>query len=226
MKRPVSCTQCETLLEESSDLPPELRTPCPNCGSTARTFHVFASDTFTATDSAVATLTPGLLLQAVVTFAGKTDEGRLIESIAPAWLEIARLIKRDPSIIYQIDPIKWEEIIAGAYRQQGFDEVILTPRSGDFGRDIIAVKRGYFSVRVIDQVKAFNPDHRVSANDVRALLGVLLTDQNATKGIVTTTSDFAPGIYSDIHIVPHMPFRLELINGQELIKRLSALGSE
>jgi len=47
----------------------------------------------------------------------------------------------------------WEEIIAGAYKKAGFDEVTLTPRSGDLGRDVIAIKKGLGSVRVIDQVK-------------------------------------------------------------------------
>ena len=56
------------------------------------------------------------------------SDGRLIESIEPAWLEIARLMQRDPSVIYQIDARKWEEIIAGSYKKAGFDEVILTPQ--------------------------------------------------------------------------------------------------
>ncbi|MGO9598470.1 MAG: restriction endonuclease [Isosphaeraceae bacterium] len=225
MTRPVSCTQCGTMLDESSDLPPEDRLPCPHCGSTARTFHVFATDIFTATDSAFVSSAPGLLLQAVVTFGDKTNEGQIIESVAPAWFEIARLAKGDPSIIYQIDHRKWEEIIAGAYERAGFEEVILTPRSGDYGRDIIAVKHGYLSVRIIDQVKAYKRDHLVSADDVRALIGVLLTDRNVTKGIVTTTSDFAPRIRTDPSITPHMPFRLELISGKELVERLNNLAN-
>src|SRR5436309_2532847 len=73
-----------------------------------------------------------LLLQAVIVRGENASEGRIIESIEPAWREIARLMQRDPSVIYQIDHRKWEEIIAGAYKQAGFEEVILTPPSGDF----------------------------------------------------------------------------------------------
>ena len=54
------------------------------------------------------------------------------------------------NIVFKIDPRKWEEIIAASYEKHGFDEVILTQRSGDFGRDVVAVKRGFWSVRVID----------------------------------------------------------------------------
>jgi restriction system protein len=56
-----------------------------------------------------------------------------------------------------------KEIIAGAYHRSGFDEVILTPRSGDHGRDVIAIKKGIGSIRVIDQVKAYKPGHLVTA---------------------------------------------------------------
>ena len=61
--------------------------------------------------------------------------------------------------------------MAGAYSKAGFDEVTLTPHSGDFGRDVIAIKRGIGSIRVIDQVKAYKKGHLVTANDVRALHG-------------------------------------------------------
>lgn len=155
----------------------------------------------------------------------KITDGNLIISVAPAWDEIIAILEKDPDAAFKIDARKWEEIIAGAYRKAGFDEVILTPRSGDLGRDVIAVKRGYWSIRVIDQVKAHKPGHIVPANDVRALLGVLQADRNATKGIVTTTSDFAPKIATDPFIAPFMPHRLELVNGVELITRLTDIAA-
>jgi restriction system protein len=77
-------------------------------------------------------------------------------------------------------------------------------------------------VRVIDQVKAFKPPHKVNANDVRALMGVLEND-GASKGYLTTTSDFAPRIHTDPLIKPFIPSRLELINGTMLIERLKEL---
>jgi hypothetical protein len=72
-------------------------------------------------------------------------------------------------------------------------------------------KPGFGSIRIIDQVKAYGPGHKVSANDVRALLGVLALDLNVSKGIVTTTSTFAPGVEDEIK--PYMPNRLELKDG-------------
>jgi hypothetical protein len=51
---------------------------------------------------------------------------------------------------------------------------------------------------------------------VRALLGVLSSDLNVSKGFVTTTADFAPGIFEDRSITPFLPYRLELKDGVRL----------
>jgi restriction system protein len=169
--------------------------------------------------------TSNLLLQSVVILGDKTDEGRVIETVAPAWFEIARLLKSDPDVLFKIHHRKMEELIAGAYTAAGFEEVTLTSASGDLGRDVIAVKRGLGTVRIIDQVKAHKPEHLVDANDVRALMGVLHAD-GASKGFVTTTSDFAPLIRTDPLIAPLIPSRLGLVNGTELIRRLVELAEK
>jgi restriction system protein len=166
-----------------------------------------------------------LLLQTVIVPGAMTNEGQLIEAVTLPWFEIIELLTRDPFLAYQITDRKWEEIIAGAYQRAGFDEVTLTPRSGDMGRDVIAVKRGLGTVRIIDQVKAYGPNHLVTADDVRALLGVLQGDK-ASKGFLTTTSDFAPKLRGDILLKPFMPAQLELINGKMLLARLEELAKK
>jgi restriction system protein len=164
-------------------------------------------------------------MQTVIVPGAQTSEGKLIEAVAVPWFDIIALLQRDPSIAYQLSWDRWEEIIAGAYKKAGFDEVTLTHRSGDHGRDVIAIKKGLGSVRVIDSVKAYKPSHLVKANDVRALIGVLQTE-GAAKGFVTTTSDFAPRIKQDPTITPWIPSRLELINGEMLLTRLAELAQE
>jgi restriction system protein len=168
---------------------------------------------------------PQLLIQTAIVPDQKADKGSLILAVAVPWFDIIDQIGRDPNAAYQIPPEKWEEIVAGAYQTAGFDEVILTPRSGDYGRDVIATKKGLGHVRVIDQVKAFKPDHLVNANDVRALMGVLQAD-GASKGFLTTTSDFAPMIRTDPLITPLIPKQLELINGESLFAGLKELAQK
>ena len=163
-----------------------------------------------------------LLIQAVVEPLGSTPEGQRVCAVVPVWRAITEYLNKDWANAHKIPWRKWEEIIAAAFEQDGY-EVILTPPSGDHGRDVIAIKRGIASVRIIDSVKAYSPGHLVTHDDVRALAGVLLGDQNASKGIVTTTSDFAPGIKSDPYLSPLVPFRLELMNGQLLRNWLACL---
>lgn len=165
-----------------------------------------------------------VLLQTVVAPDKGADKGKLIVAVLTPWFDIIEMLKKDPSAAFQIPAHTWEEMAAGAYKQAGFDNVILTPRGGDYGRDVIAEKKGLGIVRVIDSVKAFKPPNLVTANDVRALMGVLQTD-GAAKGFLTTTSDFAPLISKDRLITPFIPSRLELINGQMLLARLGELAA-
>jgi restriction system protein len=162
--------------------------------------------------------TTALVVQALVESYGQTAEGSLIKAVVLPWRSVIRRLEKDWSMAFQIPPRIWEEMIAAAFDQEGYDEVTLTPRSKDRGRDVIAVKHGIGCIRIIDSVKAYKPSHLVKHDDVRALLGVLSGDLKASKGIVTTTSDFAPGIATDPLIAPFVPTRLELMNG-EILKR-------
>jgi restriction system protein len=230
MANSVACDQCGTLLDEDSGLAPEKRKPCPVCASKSRRFSLDAEGGLYFLQGGLASFTlvrntASLLLQAVIVPGGKTEEGQLIEAVALPWFQIIESLKDDPSLAFQIGPRQWEEIIAGAYDRAGFDDVTLTPRSGDFGRDIIAVKHGLGTVRIIDQVKAYGPNHLVTANDLRALLGVLKADK-ASKGFLTTTSDFAPRLRNDILLEPFMPAQIELINGKMLLTRLEELAEK
>lgn len=161
------------------------------------------------------------LFAGVLELGNKVSDGTLIEAVAIPWFKILDLLRADPEAAFTIPPRVWEEIVAGAYMEAGFDEVILTPRSGDFGRDVIATKHGYGSIRIYDQVKAYKPGHLVTANDVRAMAGIL--QGNVSKGIVTTTSDFAPLVRSDLILLPLMPHRLELKAGKDLLSWLEQI---
>jgi restriction system protein len=230
----VMCGECGSVVYESRTVLHEERKPCPKCGSKARKYSVtavaYASLDIRAevTASSMASFvirSANLLLQAVIIPGDKTREGQLIQAVTIPWEDIIKLLQNDPSIAYQIPPRKWEELIAGAYKKAGFDEVTLTPQSGDYGRDIIAVKKGIGVIRIIDQVKAYNPGHLVTAEEVRALMGVLQGD-GASKGFLTTTSDFAPRLKDDPLISPFIPARIELINGKALLRRLEELSEE
>jgi restriction system protein len=152
-------------------------------------------------------------------------EGILIKSTSLLWLEIAQRLGEDWSIASQFTWRQWEEIIAGAFDKAGYDEVVLTPASGDRGRDVIATKRGVGCVKIIDSVKAYRPGNLVTHDDVRALIGTMALEPDVSKGMLTTTSDFAPGITKDVDFARLMPTRLELMNGPTLQKWLRECAS-
>ena len=165
---------------------------------------------------------PSLVLQAILVPGEKTPDGEMVVAVAPAWMRILDIVLEKPDAVYELGWREWEEIVAGAYTADGW-EVTLTPRSNDKGRDVIAVRRGFGSIKIIEQVKAYKPGHLVTANDVRALVGVLTLESNVSKGIVTTTSAFAPGIGDDPDLRRLMPYRLELKAKDELLEWLKSV---
>lgn len=162
---------------------------------------------------------PSVLLKSVLLkFEGSTDEGRVVKRPCATWFEISKHLRKNPDFrfAFPAEPTAFEEFLAGAYYVDGWDAITLTPRTGDKGRDVIAVTTGLTTNRVLVQAKAYREKHLVLANDVRALYGVLMLDQEASKGVVTTTSDFAPRIASEFSkVIPH---QLELKSGSDFIE--------
>jgi len=78
----------------------------------------------------------------------KITEGVLVKATSVVWASVLEeLEKKDWVDAHEIPPRVWEEIIAGAFVKAGFDEVILTPRSNDHGRDVIAIRKGIGSIK-------------------------------------------------------------------------------
>lgn len=164
-----------------------------------------------------------LVLTSIIIPDEKTTEGLLVKSASLVWTDIVRTLIRNWKEAFIIPPDKWEEIFAGAFKVAKFDQVILTPRSGDHGRDVIAVKNGVGCIKIIGSMKANQAGNLASYDDVRSLLGVMAGERDTSKGIVTTTSDFPPNILKDPFIAPFVPTRLELMNGQALQRWLGNL---
>ena len=113
---------------------------------------------------------------ALVEAGDHTDEGRIILAVTPAWRRILTELESDSNALSRLDWRQTEELIAGAYREDGWT-VTLTPRSGDKGRDVIAHRDDVGAIRILDQVKQYKPDHLVDAGEVREMFGVLTLDQ-------------------------------------------------
>jgi restriction system protein len=64
----------------------------------------------------------------------------------------------------------------------------------------------------------------VNQGHVRELAGVLAADVGASKGLLATTSDFAPRMLDDELLKHLIPYRVELMNGEQLRYWLSSVG--
>lgn len=90
---------------------------------------------------------------------------------------------------------------------------------------MIVTSLRFGTIRIIDQVKLFAPHRVVDAAVIREMNGVLNNNERgASKGIITTTSSFAPGIaneYADL-----IPGRISLRDGVQLRKWLLPKGNK
>jgi len=165
---------------------------------------------------------PDILVQAIITVGDKTNEGRLVQGVSIAWDEIIKLLEYRPDEIFNIDPRKFEELIAGAYDRAGY-RVELTPYSNDKGRDVVATKDGIGSIKIFDQVKRYRINHLVTYEEVMSLFGVISSAPNVSKGVVTTTSDFAPTLLDNEDVRRLVPYRVELKPRKVLLPWLYSL---
>lgn len=165
---------------------------------------------------------PCIIVPSFIIPGDKTKEGLLVEGVGTLWFEIVRRIREDPDFVYNIECWDWEKLIAGAYKQEGWETVVLTPRKGDKGIDVIATRADWGQIRflLLHQMKAYAPDHLVGPDEVREMLGVLHTEHNATKAIISTTSAFTSGA---IDAAKEFDPRLELKAKDKLLAWLASL---
>lgn len=110
-------------------------------------------------------------------------------------IHIVNKIMDDPQIMREIDPRRFEYFIAHLVESLGFENVVVTPRSGDGGRDVIATKRvNGISLLFAFECKQYSPENKIQLDTLRSLLGTV--SHGATKsniGVLVTTSYFTSG---------------------------------
>jgi hypothetical protein len=107
--------------------------------------------------------------------------------------ELDRVL-RHPEAMRHLSAREFEGFIATLVEQLGFEDVVLTPPSGDDGRDILATKRfAGMPVFFAFECKKYAPHRPVGPDIIRALLGTVRgKDTRANKGVLVTTSTFTP----------------------------------
>ena len=97
-----------------------------------------------------------------------------------------------PEKMYELDPYKFEELVAALFRERGY-EVVHTPRARDGGRDLLAFfKEPFGTILTIVECKKYGQHRRIGPALVRQLYGVV-EKERASHGILVTTTLFTPG---------------------------------
>jgi len=104
-------------------------------------------------------------------------------------------ILRSPEAMRSLSARDFELFVATLIDQLGFEDVQVTPRSGDQGRDILAVKSVHgISILFAFECKRYKPENPVGPDILRALLGTIRHGRtSANKGVLVTASTFTSG---------------------------------
>lgn len=118
-------------------------------------------------------------------------------------------VLRDPDAMRALSARDFEGFVATLIEQLGFEDVTLTPRSGDGGRDVLAVKRIHgLSILCAFECKRYAANRPIGPDIARSLLGVISHGETrATTGILVTTSYFTPAANKFILTEPNLDMR-------------------
>jgi hypothetical protein len=105
------------------------------------------------------------------------------------------LLCEDPRHVHKFSPRGFERFIAELLAQIGFAHVVLTPRSNDRGRDVIAsLSVNNIPLTFFFECKRYSSDRRVQLSELRSLLGALNQRANdANVAVLVTTATFTRG---------------------------------
>lgn len=107
--------------------------------------------------------------------------------------ELISYLAANPEKMRDLEPRKFEELIADMWRNQGY-EVTLTPSTRDGGMDVIAVrKEAIGTMMVLVECKRYAAENKVGVEVIRSLNGVV-QQKGATRGVIATTSYFTKGV--------------------------------
>ena len=111
------------------------------------------------------------------------DRRRRRREAKQAWRERERLRN---SYVLNLSPYEYEEYVAEELRQEGFTDVDTTPKSGDFGADVLA-KDG--ERRICVQCKRYAPGHPVGVKAVQEIYSAK-DYYGCDEAYIYTTSDY------------------------------------
>ena len=114
--------------------------------------------------------------------------------------EVKKFFKKYPQKLYDINPRKFEELIASILEDLGFN-VELTKATRDGGRDIIAnIKNTVVNFLAYVECKRYAPDNKIDVGIIRQVSGVHYL-RKPSKSIIVTTSFFTKDAQEEAKLI-------------------------
>lgn len=137
-----------------------------------------------------------------------------LEPVQAAWDEVCKYLAQNPNHLHQMDPRRFEELVAEMFRSHGWI-VELTARTSDGGYDIVALKEEKLTgFRLLVEAKRWSPDRPVGVGIVRSLYG-LRGSQSASKVILATSSTVST--VSKMEFQRVIPWELDFIERDAIL---------
>lgn len=135
--------------------------------------------------------------------------------------ELTSALKADISLLGEITPRQFEEIVAEIFRNKGFS-VDLTKRTRDGGKDIVAIHTDAigFKNKYFIECKYYSNRNKVSVDIVRSLYGVKNTNDGPNKAIIVTTSTFTSDARKFVDNEASSSWDLALVDREQLVEWL------
>ena len=97
--------------------------------------------------------------------------------------------EHDENDLYSLDPYEYENAVAEYFRDKGYFDVDTTPRSGDYGADVIAKSPN--GKKICVQCKRYKEDNRVGVKAVQEIYSAK-GYYNCEQAYIFTTSSYTP----------------------------------
>ena len=152
------------------------------------------------------------------------EKQKIITNLNQGVSELAFEVSRNPNLLYNLEPRRFEELIAHIFSNNGF-QVELTKTTRDGGRDIIAIRSDMgIPSKYIIECKRYARDYPVCVDVVRALYGVQMAE-GANKSIIATTSRFTQPAIDFATSSQQTQWHMDLRSYQDIVGWLGKLNS-
>ncbi len=147
---------------------------------------------------------------------------RVLSETAELTGEAYSYLQKHPNTLHELSSYRFEQLVADILKHKGY-EVQLTPRTRDQGRDVLAIlPTPIGDMLTIVECKRWSPDRKIDIDVVRSLMFTVDRYDNASCGLIATTSFFGAGVRA---MARDLQYRLKLADLHRIQEWVGDIGA-